>query len=143
MPYNFLEDIATADVAFEAWGKSVEEMFASAADAAMNVMVADLASIARREHRSIDLKADALDMLLFELLQELIFYKDAEEILLRVEDIRIDCGEGSCAVRATAFGEKIDPGKHDLIVDVKAVTLHKFKVERTGRGWETLVILDI
>ena len=37
----------------------------------------------------------------------------------------------------------IDAGRHELIVDVKAVTLHRFKVEQTPRGWETLVILDI
>ncbi len=40
-------------------------------------------------------------------------------------------------------GEKIDSGKHDLVVDVKAVTLHRFRVEKTQRGWEAVVILDI
>ena len=30
-----------------------------------------------------------------------------------------------------------------MIVDVKAVTLHMFKVEQTPRGWEALIILDI
>jgi SHS2 domain-containing protein len=30
-----------------------------------------------------------------------------------------------------------------LIVDVKAVTLHRFIVERTPAGWRAAVILDI
>ncbi len=52
MPFRFLEDIATADVAFEAWGDSKEAMFTAAADAAMNVMVDELDSIEDRERRT-------------------------------------------------------------------------------------------
>jgi len=32
---------------------------------------------------------------------------------------------------------------HDLIVDVKAVTLHRFGIKRTPESWEATVILDI
>ena len=38
-----LEDLAAADVAFQAWGTNLEETFIAAADATMNVMVEDLA----------------------------------------------------------------------------------------------------
>ncbi len=143
MPYRFIEEMATADVAFEAWGNTPGVLFTAAADATMNVMVADLDTVERIESRDIEVEADALDMLLFAFLQELIFYKDAEILLLRVEEVNIDEKDGVYSARSKAYGEKIDPLKHDLIVDVKAVTLHKFKVERTERGWETLVILDI
>lgn len=143
MPYNFIEEMATADVAFEAWGNTPEDLFIAAADATMNVMVSDLETIARVESRDIEVEAEALDMLLFAFLQELIFYKDADILLLRVEDVKIALGEGIYSASAKAYGEEIDPLKHDLIVDVKAVTLHKFRVEQTDRGWETLVILDI
>ncbi len=84
MPYRYREDIATADIAFEAWGKTLEEMFIAAADATMNVMVGDLDSIADRERRMIEVRSDEIDMLLFELLQELIFFKDADMLLLRM-----------------------------------------------------------
>jgi len=143
MPYRYLEDIATADVAFEAWGDTREEMFVAAADATMNVMVSDLNAIAAVEHRMLEATAEELDMLLFELLQELIFYKDAERLLLRVPTVHIEAQPGQFALRAEAYGEEIDPEKHDLIVDIKAVTLHRFKVEQTSRGWEAIVILDI
>ncbi len=33
--------------------------------------------------------------------------------------------------------------KHDLIVDVKAVTLHRFEVKQTETGWKASIILDI
>ena len=143
MPYNFLDDIAIADVAFEAWGDTPEEMFVAAADATMNVMVDNFDKIEPHENRAIVLKAEKMDMLLFEFLQELIFFKDAEMLLLRVEDVKIGHEDDFYILSAAAYGEQIDPEKHDLVVDVKAVTMHKFKVEQTQRGWETLVVLDI
>jgi SHS2 domain-containing protein len=143
MPYQYLEDVATADVAFEAWGDTLEEMFVAAADATMNVMVKDLDSIAAQQKKTIRVEADAVDMLLFELLQELIFYKDAETLLLRVPAVNIERQNGHLTLHAEAYGEPLNPEKHELIVDVKAVTLHRFQVERTSRGWEAMVILDI
>lgn len=143
MPYRFLPDIATADVAFEAAGTTMEELFVAAADATMNVMVDDLSTIDFRERRAIDVSSDALDLLLFEFLQELIFYKDADTLLLRTSDVRISEEDGMFRLSAVAEGETIDPGKHPLNVDVKAVTLHLFRVERTPSGWLASVILDI
>ncbi|MGA2228201.1 MAG: archease, partial [Syntrophobacteraceae bacterium] len=137
------DEIATADVAFEAWGQTIEEMFIAAAEATMNVMVADLEKIERRESREIEIRSDAVDMLLFNLLQEIIFLKDAEQLLLRIENMEIGYEDGLYFVKAIGWGEQIDPGKHELIVDVKAVTLHMFKVEQTPRGWDTFIILDI
>jgi SHS2 domain-containing protein len=130
-------------VAFEAWGDTPEEAFVSAGDATMNVMVDALDSITPRESRTIVLSSDALDMLLFDLLQELIYYKDAEQLLLRLRSLRIEDREGSYHLLAEARGEKIDRERHPLNVDVKAVTLHRFAVERTPTGWRAAVILDI
>ena len=58
----------------------------------MNVMVADLEKIERRESREIEISSDAIDMLLFNLLQEIIFLKDAEQLLLRIENVEIGIG---------------------------------------------------
>jgi len=143
MPFKYLEDIATADVAFEAWGRTLPEMFVAAADATMNAMVVDLETIEPKEVREVQLESESLDMLLFQLLQELIFYKDAERLLLRVACVEVHGGEGTCTLEAEMRGEEIDPGRHDLIVDVKAVTLHRYRVEETSGGWESTVILDI
>jgi len=143
MPYRYLEDVATADVAFEAWGASLEELFTAAADATMNVMVEDLATIEKKEERSFQVEDEAVDMLLFKFLQELIFYKDAQLLLLRIQSVTIDRQNAHLSLTATSYGEQLNPEKHSLNVDVKAVTLHRFRVEQTDRGWEASVILDI
>jgi SHS2 domain-containing protein len=143
MPYEFLEDIATADIAFRAWGKNLEETFIAASDATMNVMVEDLDSIQPLERREFQLRNEALDMLLFDLLQELIYYKDSEKLMLRIHQIQIRKEDSQHVLKAIALGEKLDPNRHPTRADVKAVTLHRFQLENTDHGWKAQIILDI
>ena len=143
MPYHYLEDIGTADIAFEATGRDLPELFRGAADATTNVMIDNIEAIQPRETRQIKLSNDKVDMLLFDLLQELIFLKDAERLLLRIREIQIGEGDQTYFVKATAEGEPLDAERHHQRADVKAVTLHDFAVERTESGWKTRVLLDI
>jgi len=143
MPYTFIENVTLADIAFEAWGKDLGETFRSAADATMNVMVEELDSIQPKESREISVEHDALDLLLFNFLQEFIYYKDAEQLLLRASEIDIRGKGKGYRLKATALGEKIDPHRHRMRVDVKAVTLHRFSLEQANNGWKASVILDI
>jgi len=141
--YRYLEEIATADVAFEAWGATPEETFLAAADATLNTMVEEIGTVAPREGRVFSLAAESLDLLLFELLQELVYHKDAERLLLRVRDLRIEETGSGYRLHANAVGETIDRGRHPLLADVKAVTLHRLSVEKTPSGWRAVVVLDV
>jgi SHS2 domain-containing protein len=143
MPYEFVDELTVADIAFRAWGRDLEEVFVAAADAVMNAMVEDLNAIQPHDTRILSVEHEALDMLLFNFLQELIYYKDAEQLLLRIQQLHIADGSQPYSLHATAVGEPIDPGRHRMRVDVKAVTLHRFSLTQTERGWETTVILDI
>lgn len=140
MSFEFIEDIALADVAFRARGASTEEVFAAAAAATLRVMVQDLAAIAPRVERRVRLEAGSLEMLLFDFLQEFIYYKDAEGLLLLPDWIAITSGFG---LEARLQGEKLDPARHELLVDVKAVTMHRFSLIQDAEGWKAQVVLDI
>ena len=143
MPYKYLEDIGTADIAFEATGRDLSELFTAAADATMNVMIENIGAIEPRETRRIELKNEAIDMLLFDFLQELIYFKDAERLLLRVHELQIDEKGDVYFLQAAATGEPLEPARHQQRADVKAVTLHDFCVERDDSRWKATVILDI
>jgi len=143
MPYHYLEEIGTADIAFEATGRDLPELFTDAADATTNVMIDNLDAIEPRETRQIELSNDKIDMLLFDFLQELIYLKDAERLLLRVRDAQIDKKEGKYFLKAEAAGETLDAARHHQRADVKAVTLHNFAVEKENDGWKATVLLDI
>jgi SHS2 domain-containing protein len=151
MPWRFLEGKTTADAAFQAEGRTIEELFASAAEAVLGTMVADPLAVAPREERMVRLSAESAEMLLFELLQTVIFHKDAERLLLRVAAVSIErpadqragSTPSSWSCTATLRGEMIDPRRHELLTDVKAVTLQGYRVAPTSDGWEAEVVLDV
>ncbi len=143
MPYKYLEDVGTADIAFEATARDLPELFTAAADATMNVMIENIDSIEPRETRHIELKNDKLDMLLFDFLQELIYFKDAERLLLRVHEMRIDDKDGHYFLDDATEGEPLDVARHEQRADVKAVTLHDFYVKKIDDAWKASVLLDI
>ena len=152
MPYRYLDDLTTADVAFEARGGTLEELFTSAWEATVLVMVEDPAALAelaargRTEIRSITVEEPSLELLLHSFLQEAIYYKDAESLLLRIETCRVSEGRepGEAArVEARAVGEPIDPERQRLGTDVKAVTFFHLSLTRDSRGWRATVVLDV
>jgi protein archease len=143
MPYHYLEEIGTADIAFEATGRDLPELFTAAADATINVMIDNLDSIEPREARQIELSNDNVEMLLFDFLQELIYFKDARRLLLRAREMQIDQKGETYFLKAKVAGERLDDTRHQQRADVKAVTLHGFSVEKDDENWKARVLLDI
>lgn len=140
MTYKFIDH--TADVAFKAKGKTLEELFESCALATEQTMVKDLKTIKHKTRKSIKLKAKNPEELLFNFLQELIFLKDAKLLLFSKFKIKIK-QEKELILNAVVYGEKLNPKKHELLVDVKAVTLHMYKVEKVKNYWHAFIILDV
>ena len=143
MAYHYLEEIGTADIAFEATGRDLPELFTAAADATINVMIDNLDAIESREARKIELSNDNVEMLLFDFLQELIYFKDASRLLLRARETHIDQKGETYFLKAKVAGERLDDTRHQQRADVKAVTLHGFSVEKQDSGWKARVLLDI
>lgn len=143
MPFRFLDDFSTADVAFEAWGEVLEDMFISAAAALLCTMTAAPDLVFRKRELSVSLEHEAIDLLLFSFLQELIFYKDARRLLLHADRVQIVQQKEVFRLEAALSGEQIDAARHCLLVDVKAVTLHRFKVQFMDDNWLAVVVLDV
>lgn len=143
MPFEYRGDIAHADIAFDAWAETLEELFEEAARATMQVMVLDLSALQPTERVQLQLEQSSEEMLLFDFLNELIFYKDAKRLILLPERLAIEeTGEG-CRLRATLRGEEIDAARHQVNTDVKAVTLLRFSLCRGPEGWRATVVLDV
>ena len=82
-------------------------------------------------------------MLLFDFLQELIYFKDAKRLLLRVREAQIVQKDEVYFLRAKVAGERLDDVRHQQRADVKAVTLHRFSVRECDGVWKARVLLDI
>ena len=106
-------------------------------------MVKNLDSVKHKVEKKFTVEGDNAEKLLFNFLQEIIFYKDAELLLFNKFDLDIVPKKSKLQLSVKAYGEKLDMKKHELLVDVKAVSLHKFEVKETKDGWVASVILDV
>jgi SHS2 domain-containing protein len=143
MSYKYVEGLTMADVAFLAKGSTLGKMFESAGLATTNVMVKDLKVVKKKITKKIKLESDSIEKLLFEFLQEFVYWKDKDMLLF--SDVSVDLTEnkGKYILTGALSGDKIDLKKHEMLVDIKAVTWHKFSVEKKGKNWQCQVVLDI
>jgi SHS2 domain-containing protein len=79
------------------------------------------------------------DFLLFDWLSELLYVFDAERMLLGRFEARVD----ELSLLGQAAGFALDAGEYRLLHEVKAITYHGLKVERSAGGWLAEVIVDI
>lgn len=140
-PFKFLEKIAIADAAFEAYGKTLEELFVNCAKATFEAM-ADLKTVTPDQVETVKLENKTVEDLLFDWLAELIYLKDYKAILFKDYSVKI-IKNANYELEAEVKGEAIDQQKHHLRVDVKAVTYHMLEVKKSKGIWKAKVILDI
>ena len=136
--FEFL-DITTADACFVAYGKDLNELFENSALAVFEVMV-NTKQIKPKVKKEIKGKAQDLQGLLFEWLNELLVFYGAENLAFSKFEVNLD--EKNLELKAKAYGEKIDPKKHETKTEVKAATYHKMEIKK-NKEWKAQVIVDI
>ena len=103
-------------------------------------LMADLKLVQPGVSVEINLRADDLEALLAEWLNELIYYVEADGLLFsKFEVAKI----GERQIVAKVQGEKIDESKHQLLKEIKACTYHQLEVRPNNSGWMARVFFDI
>jgi SHS2 domain-containing protein len=143
MPYRTVEGIAMADVAFEATGRTLEEMLASAAEAVTSTMIKNPGTLAHKIEKKISIDAKDEEFLLHDFLEELLFLKDAELLLFGKYELKVGKGGKGLKLSGTLKGEHLDQKKHELLVDAKAISWHMLKVEKSAKEWKAFFIVDV
>ena len=139
--YRYLEDVATADLAFEAEAKSLEQLFEEGAKALTDAMIT-IKGIKPRQKKTVRLVESSIERLFYNWLEELVFMKDAELMLFSKYKIKITEKDGKYHLEAEMYGEKLKK-RHEQKIDVKAITLHMFEVKQKGDSWFCRVVVDI
>jgi SHS2 domain-containing protein len=129
----------TADLGLRIRAPDLGTLFVEAGRALFAVIVEDLDTVEPRQELQIELAGDDREFLLFDWLKELLYRFDAQHLLFGRFQVHVD-GTG---LRATAWGEPLDPDRHVLLHEVKAITYHGLTVEQTDQGWLAEVIVDI
>ncbi|MEK6835742.1 MAG: archease [Nanoarchaeota archaeon] len=136
--FKFLEDVAIADIAFEAYGKNLNEVFENSAYALFDA-TANIKTVKQKIKKVIKLKNKDEKDLLYNFLSELIYLKDSKQLIFSKVKVNIKNDK----LQATLYGDKINPEKQELRNDIKAVTLHMFNLEKTKTGYKITTVLDV
>ena len=139
--YKFLEDVAIADIAFEAYGKDLTELFENAALAIFELS-ANLKTVDAKEKIEFELENEKLDNLLYDFLSEILFLKDSKYMVFKYVHVTINEGKKN-KVKAVLEGDTINPEKQQLENDIKAVTMHMFELKKEKNGYKATVVVDI
>lgn len=141
MAYEFFDH--TGDVGFGLSGSTLEEMFASAAEA-FTAVVVNPGSVIPSRTEQVELRSPELDLLLRDWLQELLYRFDSSGFLPGSARADVAREEGQWRLRASVAGDTFDRDRHAVQVMPKAVTYHRLEVKASAAGgWTATIVLDI
>mgnify|MGYP003457543861 CR=1 FL=1 len=133
-----------ADVGVRGLGPTREAAFAQAA-VAMTAAVTDPSQVAARERVQINCEAPNEEFLLLAFLNALVYETATRGMLFGRFELRIgERDAGSVALEGEAWGEVIDPKRHQPASEVKGATLTQLKVARGADGeWLAQCVVDV
>ncbi len=137
MPFETFEH--TADLGLRIWADNLNALFADAGRALFSLIVPDRDSVRPTESFSFELADEEIELLLFDWLNELLYTYEVRHLLLADFEVRVR----KDGLTATARGETVEPQRHILDHEVKAITYHGLKLERQANLWRAEVIVDI
>ena len=129
----------TADLGLRIRAASLEELLSEAARGLLAMLVANPQAVRPVLARTFTLTANEPSYLLFDWLNELLYAFETEKLLLSEFEIVI----GEQQLQAICQGEPMDPDRHEMDHEVKAITYHELRVQQMAEGWEAEVIVDI
>ena len=124
---NFEYFDVTADIGFRSYGKNLNEAFENAGLAIFNI-ISDTEDIKPTDEISFEITSEDEVSLLYDYLEELLFYHEVEFMLFSEFHVEID---ENLHLKATIKGEPINWDKHERKTEIKAITFHKMHVKKT------------
>ena len=128
----------TADIAVEATGETLGDVFAAVADGMAAAMCEDVSPGGTRY--TVEVSAENREALLFDYLDRLIYERDVQGVLPVDNDATVESTEGEWHVRATYRGVGLEAVSAR---DLKAVTYSEMDLSETDSGWHAYVVFDV
>ena len=143
MPYKIVENVAIADACYDLSGSTLEELFESGFKALMETMV-DLNTVKTTIKEEIVISSSSDEKLLFEFLEELVFRKDAESMIYKSCELKINIDPKTQKYQLFAIvdGQEINDSVA-TIIDVKAITYYQFYIAKKENEWKARVTFDL
>jgi len=134
----------TADVQVRSWGSSLEEAFSQTAYSLIATITPDLKKITPKVERKIIIKAEDKEALLFDFLSEFLYIFDVDELVFsQIYVSKIEKSNDNYKLQATLKGEKFDLNKHEIGIEVKAITYSFINIEEKHESTIIDIVFDI
>ncbi len=127
-----------ADIGIRGFGMTLEEAFGNAAQALYSVMVR-LDAVKPLEERTVTVSAPDHEMLLVEWLNALLSLSDIDRMVFSKFEVKIE----GAALKGSAWGEKLDPGRHEPNVEVKGATYHLLQITEEHGRYTAQCVVDV
>ena len=137
--YKFLEDL-TSDVAFEAYGKTFEELLENTALAMFSV-ICDIKHIEPKESIKIELSSDSREDLLYDWLSKLLSQSEIHNLFLSKFEVVVAGFKPAPTLVGIGWGEPMSQEKSGTVV--KGITYYGFSIKESKSGYKARVTLDI
>ena len=129
----------TADLGIHVFGTDPVELFANAAFATFD-MLTEIDSLESLKTTNLRVTGDDWSDLMVNWLRELLYFWNGKELLVKkVQILALSEKELSANVELDPF----DPDRHEIKIEIKAVTYHQIQVSEGPKGWEAKIIFDI
>jgi SHS2 domain-containing protein len=128
----------TADVAVEATGETLDDVFGAVADGMAAAMCDSIPESGGRFDLAVT--AESREALLFDYLDELIYERDVRGVLPVDNEVTVTRSGASWSVEGSARGV---PFSEVTARDLKAVTYSEMALEETESGWRAYVVFDV
>ena len=134
----------TADVQVRSWGPSLEEAFSQTAYSLMETITPDLKKITPKIEKKITIKAEDKEALLFDFLSEFLYIFDVDELVFsQIYVSKIEKFNDNYKLQAILKGEKFDLDKHEIGIEVKAITYSFMNIEEKHASTIIDIVFDI
>jgi SHS2 domain-containing protein len=141
---GFIYEDHTADVQARCWGRSLEEAFNQTAYSLMATISPDLKRISSNIEKKIKIEAEDKEALLFDFLSELLYIFDVDELVFNTIKVQIiKESEDLFVLNALLRGEKFDVTKHEIGIEVKAITYSFMEIAESKNKVEISIVFDI
>lgn len=134
-PYRYIDH--TADLGIEVRGSSLTDLFVNVGRAIFETQIAGMIKTEAEKH--ITLQAESTEDLLLDWCRELLYQFAVEGFIPELYAVSIE----DHALDARLRGDRFDPRRHRMKLEIKNATYHQLAIERRANMLHARIIFDV
>jgi protein archease len=137
LSYEVLEH--TADIRVRVYGESFVDLLRNSALALMSLITAT-GAVKPLVEIGFEVRGETKEEILVKMLGEILYIYEVRKMVF--SDIALELKDGD-TLSGRLAGEKIDPKRHELELDIKAATYHNLKIQKVNDRFMAEIVFDI